>query len=191
MNRMRHILYLHSIALVLTSLFLTGCGGDSVSGVEGAIIDDSDNEHKLHRLLTVINLKSSEGKNVILERIDSISLSVNGSPWGVFTSSNMETSRFSTTTEGNLNVSEQKAGYLVLAEYEVPANDLNTAGQIAQYLRDRLSLPPGDHICEVTTVTFTDNAGSPVTVYPNIYIPFTVSQNIASIYLGEITVTVD
>ena len=191
MKKIRRIRYLPCIAILLASFFATGCGGDNVTGVEGAIIDDADNQHKLHQLLTVIDLKTRDGKNVILERIDSIYLSVNGTPWGVFSSNDLETGAFSTTVEGNLNVSEQNAGYFVLAEYNIPSNDLNTAGQIAQYLRDRLSLPPGDHICGVTTLKFTDNTGATITVHPNVYVPFTVRQNIASVYLGEITITVD
>ena len=184
----------HRIALFLLCLFTIGfsaCTDDGISGIDRVIIDNPENPYKFRELLLVVHLINANGNYVVLDQIDSIKLNVNGQLWGAFTSSTLDTSGLITRVEDNQNVTEQELGYLVMAQYSVEKQDLITAGEYANHLRDRRTLAPGDHVAEITEIQFRDGAGSTVILQPRMYAPFTLEENRASVFLGNITISVN
>lgn len=177
--------------LTLPISLLVSCGGQTLpTGVEGAVVDDADNPNKLRQLLLVIQPVDTDGRTILVDRIDTVKVKVDGKPWGIFSSDSLETEDLPTMQNGPYTVTDVSLGYFVLAEYLISVGDLRTAGDFAGYLYNRLSLPPGDHVCEVAEVQFRDDNGDRVVIRPHTYTPFTVEENIASVYLGEIEITV-
>lgn len=178
-----------SLSLVLS--LLTACGSGDLTGVNGAIIDNPNNANKLKQLLTVINVVTPSGSYAVLDRIDSIKLNVDGQFWGSFSSAQLDRSGLITTVENDLDVADKETGYFLLAEYSLNSDDLSTAGEYANYLRGRLTLPPGDHICEIAEVQFKDRSNNTIIVKPRIHLPFRVEENVASIFLGKISISIN
>lgn len=177
------------LPLLFLSLLAASCSED-ISGVEGAVVDNANNANKLQQLVAVLNLTDADNRRVVVGGIDSVKVKVNGKPWGAFSSEPLDTAGIVTIRSGNLNVTDRDIGYLVIAAYTIAADSLATAGDFATYLNNRLRLAPGDYICEIAEVHFRNADGEAVVVKPRVYRSFTVTPNVASLYLGEIDITV-
>lgn len=187
--RTRNI-FLRSVGILLLSTSFIACGGESV-GVDDAIIDSENNANKLQQLLMVLTLTDADNNNIAVEKIDSVKLKINGQSWGTFSSEPLDLEGITTTTAGNLNVTDQNVSYLVIAQYTIVVDSLSTAGEYANYLHNRLRIAPGDYICEIAEVKFRDVSNNTVTVKPRVFRSFTVAPNIASLSLGEIDIKVN
>lgn len=177
------------VYFILPAILLSACGGD-VSGIEGAIVDNPQNANKLRQLLMIVRVTDTAGDYVAMGRIDSVKLKINGHAWDAFPSTPVDITGIRTTTRGNYTVTDQEIGYLVVAEFTITIDSLETAGEYAEYLHNRLRLSPGDYVCEIAGVHFRDNAGNHIAIRPHVYRPFTVEENVSGLYLGEIDVRI-
>lgn len=177
------------LPFLFLALFAISCGED-IAGVEGAVVDNENNAYKLQQLVAVLNLTDADNRHVVVSGIDSIRVKVNGKPWGVFPSEPLDTAGIVTIGSGELNVTDREIGYLVIASYSIAVDSLATAGDFATYLHNRLRLAPGDYVCEIAEVHFRNAQGNPVVVKPRLYRSFTVTPNVASLYLGKFDITV-
>ena len=180
--------YLSFITSILFLSTLTGC--DTGTGIEGAIIDNPDNEHKLRELLFIIRLDDQNGNSILLNRLDSVVINLNGQRWGVFASDSLNLQGVKGRIEGDFLVTDQEISYLVTAGYQLRADTFATAGEYSSYLNRRIDLEPGDYIAEIAEIHFRDINGNPALLSPRIYRQFTIDENIASLYLGSYTAIV-
>lgn len=178
--------FLSLVILLGAALTLVSCG----EGVEGAIVDDSDNENKLRQLLLTVELLDDAGRSIVVERIDSLRLNISGTQWGIFSSQTIAAADIPTTLSGRYLTTDETVEYLIIADYTVAMDTLETAGDFSRLLNQRLRVRPGDYVADVAEVWFRDNDGATVVARPNIYFPFTVTANTSSQYIGHAVVRV-
>ena len=175
--------------LPLISLLLwTGC--DGVTGVEGAIIDNPNNQHKLRNLLFVIRLVDQNDRSIVLNRLDSVVINVNSERWGVFTSDSLNTQGIISQVDGDFSVSDREVSYLVTAGYQLRADTFETAGAYSSYLNRRLRLEPGDYVAEIAELHFRNINGEHVMILPRIYQLFTIDEGAVNLYLGSFDIPI-
>jgi hypothetical protein len=174
------------VVLFGAALTLVSCG----EGIDGAIVDDGDNENKLRQLLLTVELRDDADQAIVVERIDSLRLNLSGKQWGIFSSQTIAAADIPTTATGRHLTTDESVEYLVIADYTVALDTLETAGDFSHYLNQRLRIRPGDYVAEVAEVWFRDKDGVTVVARPNLYFPFTVTANTASQFIGHAVVRV-
>ncbi len=186
----RSRLYVLLIITFLPVLLWTGCD-TGVTGIEGAVVDNPDNPYKLRKLLFVVNLLDANGKHIVLGKIDSALIKVNGENWGVFASDSLNTAGVRTEVDGEYLVSDQDIGYLITAGYQLTSDTFETAGEYSSYLHRRLRLEPGDYVAEIAELHFRNANGEHVIISPRIYEDFTVDSGAVNLYLGTFNISVN
>lgn len=177
---------------ILPLLFLSSCekGNDNLGFFDDAIVDGESNQTRFKQINFTVNVINESGEYVNTNQIDSVKLKVNGKYWGVFKSEIRDTTDMTDTIANKIQFSYSKINYLILAPYVINTDNIQTAGDIVRYLNDRIVLAPGDYVCEVSEVKFHDLNNQWVVLKPQVYKDFSVIDNSASSFIGEITLTI-
>lgn len=177
--------------LLLTSL-LASCDNDSGIGqFDNLVIDSESNTYKFEQVTFTISLIHSEYGYLNLSQIDSIELYVDSKYWGTFSSEVRDTSFITENTFDDLSYTSQKTKYLVVAPYQIIMNNMDTAGDYVDFLNNRMTLSPGEYLCELRKIKYTKLNKEEVERKIQLFSPFKVSLNEVSSYVGDLTIQID
>lgn len=178
--------------LLLAAALITACDRSTDIGrFDNAVVDSESNQNKFRQITFTLSIINSSGKYLNTAGIDSIQLTVNGKYWGVFSSEANDTSGLTDQVVNDIGLSSSKVTYLVVAPYTLRTTNLPTAGDVVDYLNDRIVLTPGDYVCGITSIQFHDLKNRWVTLKPQYYGVFSVVQNSTSAYVGDILITMN
>lgn len=170
-------------------IFLGNCTKNDYEKANGNIIDN-DPGVEFKELLILVNIKNSDSTYVISEQLDSMEIYVNGSFFGTFSSSVVDTGLISTQSVDNFDVTSQKVEYLVQARPNYSLVEANSAGDFAEIMNGKYEFLPGDYVLLLKGFQMEDNTGTLVQYYPYLYANFTILQESSTVYLGEITIEI-
>jgi len=146
-------------------------------------IISEDDEIYVENLLMLINIQNSDSTYLITHRIDSLSIYINDSLWGYFSSSEIDTAKINKEQSGNYFFSNNKQNYFFIGNV-LAENEFETVGDYATFMNAYNTLKPGD--CMIESYQIVDINGLRKTFYPYKYFPFSVEENVGSMYIGEI-----
>ena len=176
--------------LVLGSLCC--CSSDSYYDTyDDLVIEDENNRYKLEQLTFTLSLYNEVNGYVNSVSLDSIVLKVDAKDWGIYESEKRDTLGYTDRVVNGIKYSDKKIEYMVNAPYILAYEELTTAGDFVQYLKDRVVLTPGDYLCEIESLELQLVNGSSKRILVQEFNSLTVQENISSICLGEISINVD
>src|SRR5574344_2120159 len=177
----RNFIWIAFLPLLFFSSCLDEGGGNGY--FDDAVVDGESNQNKFKQITFTINVINELGEHVNTNQIDSVKLKVNGKDWGVFKSECIDTTGMTDKITNNIQFSDSKINYLIIAPYVINTDNVQTAGDIVRYLNERVVLSPGDYVCEVSEVKFHDLNNKWVLLKPQVYNDFIVINNTASSFL--------
>ena len=175
--------------LILSIFYLSSCDKSSDIGqFDDAVIESESNLNKFKQLTFTISVINSSNEYLNTTQIDSIKLKVNGKNWGTFKSEIIDTTNNTSKIVNNIKLSNTKISYLIIAQYVLKTDKLETAGDYVDYLDNRIVLTAGDYICEISQIKFHDLQNQWISLKPQVYKDFKVVENTTSSYVGDITI---
>jgi hypothetical protein len=188
-NQLNYLLYLLCLLPILNA-----CNNPVSSDYiyfDDVVVDDPDNPNKFRQITFIVSLKV-EGKGYVnLNQIDSMKLFVNARYWGTFTSEVHDTTGLTSRVVNDVPYSDKKISYLFVAPYDYSPDALETTGEYVQYLKDRIVLTPGDYVCEISEVKYTNRAEELISQSVQIFSDFSVVENATSSYVGDIEILIN
>lgn len=184
----RNLIWIAFLPLLFFSSCLNEGGGNGY--FDDAVVDGGSDQNKFKQITFTINVINELGEYVNTGQIDSVKLKVNGKDWSVFKSESIDTIGMTDKIANNIQFSYSKINYLIIAPYIINTDTIETAGDIVKYLNDRMVLSPGDYVCEISEVKFHDLNNQWVVLKPQVYKDFSVIDNTASSFVGEISLTI-
>ncbi len=182
---------IYSILFLAAALFTACNKGTDIGRFDSAVVDSGSNQNKFRQITFTFSIVNRSGEYLNTTSIDSIQLTVNGKYWGVFSSEANDTSQLTDQVINDVGFSSTKVTYLVVAPYTLSTTNLQTAGDVVNYLNDRIVLTPGDYVCEITALKFHDLKNQWVALKPQLYTVFSVVANNTSAYVGDIVITMN
>ncbi|MFB6342095.1 hypothetical protein ACE1ET_10240 [Saccharicrinis sp. FJH62] len=189
---MKHQFYLFALIIILP--IVNSCSTQGTSdyiSFDDVVVDDPDSPNKFRQITFVISLKDEENGYLNLERIDSVKLFVDARYWGCFSSELHDTTGLTSQVINDLSYSDKKIDYLVVAPYDYSPDELETAGQFVQYLKDRIVLTPGAYVCEINKIKYSNHNKEFLDRKVQVFSDFTVVENATSSYVGDIEIIVN
>ena len=185
----------YAILLIFLSLLITiinSCEKDSGIGqFDDVVIESETNQYKFRQITFIVSLKNQDYGYLNLALIDSMKIYVNAQYWGTFSSESIDTTGNTDRIVNHIMYSDKEINYLILAPYVLSTDNLETAGDFVNYLKDRITLVPGDYICEIKEIKIKNLNGDWITDMPQIFANFTVIENTSSSYVGNIEIPVE
>jgi len=157
--------------------------GDPVgfSGIVGS------NNTALSEIVFTLDLVYEDSLYLLTDSLFSLELYLNNREWGSFTSTTIDTTGFeSVKDQGNL-MTNDPVQYLFVTNDQSGKDSLNTAGDYSIALRKLLSIQPGDYVAEIRYVSWINNDGELVKRPVRDLIPFTLTADMRSLYIGNFT----
>lgn len=180
--------------LLLGCLPFAACD-DGVDPIETAAtrVVSSSSSTAFSEIIMLVNLFDEAGDPILVSRIDSLRLYVNGEYWSTVSSDSMDLRPFDTLSTGVFNTTDRVVSHYVSSvEEELKGiNDFSTVGEFAVFLNESYDLAPGEYLCFIESIKVTDVNGVLRTYYPYAYQPFTVDEDKKSAYVGEIDITLE
>lgn len=176
-------------ALFLVAVLITACDKNTDIGrFDSAVVDSETKQNKFRQITFTISIANDSGEFLNTPCIDSVQLTVNGKYWGVFSSEINDTSLLTDYIINDIGFSSSAVTYLIVAPYTIRTTNLQTAGDVVDYLNNRIVLTPGDYVCEISALKFHDLKNTWVTLKPQLYKVFSVVENATSAYIGDILI---
>jgi hypothetical protein len=175
--------------IVVISLALSSC--DKGYSVAERNVFSEDGSVQLEEIFLLMNVKTSDSTWLVTESIDSITLYVNSSYWAMVSSESVNVAGIPSHEVGNMNVSESKLEYLVLAEQDLEEPEYLTAGDFAQFLNSYYVLQPGEYACLIESFVVTYNDNTREKIYPLQYTTFNVEEGNRSVFVGEFEINIE
>jgi hypothetical protein len=182
---------------VLKLLFITIALGFALSScdkdynVAERNVFSEDGSIQLEEIFLLMNVKTSDSTWLVTESIDSITLYVNSSYWAMVSSESVNVAGIPSQEVGNMNVSNSKLEYLVLAEQDIEEPEYLTAGDFAQFLNSYYVLEPGEYACLIESFVVTYNDNTREKFYPMQYTTFSVEEGSRSVFVGEFEINIE
>lgn len=174
--------------VLLLPFFWGGCESGGIGRFDDPIVENPNHANKFKQITFTLNLVNRDRGFVNVPRLDSIKLKVNGKEWGTFASEPNDTTRKTDWLSDHLKFSSAKINYLVIAPYQLKADQPQTAGDYISYLDGRIVLQPGEYVCEISELKFKNQLQEWVVLKPQFYKDFRIIENTASSFAGEISV---
>lgn len=176
--------------LLLPLFYLSSCDKDSDPNAYDAIIDNPNNPNKFNQLVLLVNL-TSNNESVVVTKIDSLELRINGKTWGTFASLEIDTTAVANNQHNNFKTTTRDFSYSIIAPYTPTVGNPETAGDFIDLLSERMSVTPGDYICEISRMKLRNEKNELITLLPRHYKAFSVTENTTSAYVGKIEIIID
>lgn len=138
-------------------------------------------------------LEPFDGSFLDAAQLRTVTLRVDGEPWGTFEPAPPTASdpAGATTTVQGWRVGGERNLALVIAVMGEGADDAwplpTTAGEWVEHMQRRLL--PGGHVAEVSEVVLANEDGEEMVLRPGLYLPFTLEEGAASGVVGPATVS--
>ncbi len=180
------LIHLSAGMALMFSLF--ACESDSGIGQFDSVVIDSANSNDFQQITFIVQLKHSDYGYLNVSVIDSMELYVNAKYWGTFSSEVFDTTGYTNRVEDNLPYADENISYLFIAPYVLETSNIETAGDVVNYLLDRIILTPGEYVCEIKNVKFKDLDGNLISKNTRIFADFEVIENTTSAFVGNIEI---
>lgn len=171
---------------------LYSCGTDDTGSFVDNNVVSNGNLNTLEELVLLFNIKTSDDKFLVTPTIDSVNVYINNIHWSITNSETVDISKIDKTLEGNMYVSPKKLSYLVLSRQNVIEEpDINTAGEVADYLNSLYELRAGEYACFIESFQLQFEDGTRQTYYPYVYKTFRLDESMVSIAVDEFEIEIN
>jgi hypothetical protein len=128
-----------------------------------------------------------------MDSLRNLSLAVNNIIWDLTDSYFLDTLHLrNKKTIGVYRTTSDKMVYPVVISVRKQPDNLTTAGQYADLLRNYISLWPGSYVCQIKSFDIKTASGELVKVYtPSLFIPLEVKENVTGTNLGLFEILID
>ncbi len=174
---------------IFAFLLFTGCGkeNDLLPAATSTVNENATASTEELLLELEITLSSVFGKYVVLDSVKNIEIKINNDAWGSFHYFAENKLRFSNLIEVNdFSTTENKFSHAIVLDYLTTAEDYQTAGEFADFIKNFLQ--PGNYFCTVESITVFDNMGSESKI--DLYRDFIldIQEGEKSVYVGKIEI---
>ena len=172
------------IIVLITLLFLiVGCDGSGVSSIEDLVVSE-ESPKKVYFTLSIL---TTESYYLVLNKLDSIELEIDGMVWGYFKSEELDTTTLdSKFISNNYLVNEKKIEYLAIDQYhQEDTTTVTTAGHVVEELENRIILSPGDHVARIKQLQIESRDEELVSLNSIDFVHFHVNDADESVYVGD------
>lgn len=179
---------------ILTCLLISACFAcdeDALyqpEGFEGIV--SSDGSSLLSEIVFTLDLTYQDSLYLLSDSLFSLEIYLNNREWGTFTSTPIDTTAFRSVRRDGSLLSLYPVEYLFVTNSPSSIDTLETAGDYSRALRELLSLSPGDYVAEIRSVSWVNAEGETVQRPIRDVIPFTLTEDTESLYLGNFTSSV-
>ena len=176
---------LRKALLLLGFMIFISCG-DENSPTNSVVSEDR--MIPFSQILMRLEVKTGDSSYLVMDKLDSVKLLVNGQRWSTSSTEVLDTSKIAKSLRNNFFVSSQPLNYMLIAPYEADDTEaFSTAGEYADYLNLLQSLRPGEYACFWESFSIRGKDGSVNTYYPQQYQTFSVEEGHSSAFAGTLT----
>lgn len=183
---------LKKVLFILCLACLLGCGekydNDHPIGYDAIVGNHVDSQ--LKQIVFTLDLQYSDSLYLVTDSVYNLEIFLNNQFWGSFQSTTIDTSAFQTKKLDHSLFSSVPVEYLFVTVDQADQDTLSTAGDYARALKELLSIPAGDYVAELRSVSWTATDGTIISRPIRDVIPFKLSGDTRSLYLGSFSVDI-
>jgi len=177
-----YLLQKHGLKFILLIFFITGC--EKISN-ECDVISIPEGEATMRQLSLILEIKHPVYGYVLVDKIDSVKIKIDGDLLGTFNSDTIDTNKTPAIGYDDIRFSQSKTSYLVNIPNHLDTLQTHTIADYQGYLENSPLLSIGDHVCEISEIYFKDLRNKYVVLKAQQYCNFTISEGAKSSFIGS------